>query len=158
VPRVIATLAGASEKKGKPKLFRETSAGIHHTVALGTTLEGQPIAEHGGKTKMRTVADSLVLVANVRSANVLADRPFRLLRPGTVVRVLAVGSTSTVRCRLYVGAVLFIDENLVNLRATAPEEDKDIVLQPTKTPGGEIILTFISPTADTVRWKVDILP
>jgi len=69
-----------------------------------------------------------------------------------------VGSTSTVRCRLYVGAVLFIDENLVNLRATAPEEDKDIVLQPTKTPGGEIILTFISPTADTVRWKVDILP
>ena len=107
---------------------------------------------------MRTVADSVVLVANIRSANVLADRPFRLLRPGTVVRVLAVGSTSTVRCRLYVGAVLFIDENLLNLRATAPEEDKDIVLQPTRTPGGEIILTFISPTADTVRWKVDILP
>lgn len=119
---------------------------------------GKWVTWDGGIHDMRTVADSVLLVANVRSANVLADRPFRLLRAGTGVRVSAVGSTSNCRARLFVGGVLFIDESLLNLRATAPEEDKDVVLQWTKVPGGEIILTFISTGADTVRWKVDLVP
>lgn len=108
---------------------------------------------------MRTVADTVVLVANVRSANVMADRPFRLItNRNTGLRIMAVGSTSNVRGRLTIGGILIIDDHLLNLRATQPEEDKDIVLQWTRVPAGEILLTFISTGADTVRWKLDIAP
>lgn len=107
---------------------------------------------------MRTVADSVVLVANVRSANVMADRPFRLIPAGTFIRILGVGSASGVRCRLLVGGTLIIDDAQMNLRATAPEEDKDVILRTRIRQGGEILLTFLSTAADTVRWKLDVEP
>jgi hypothetical protein len=107
---------------------------------------------------MRTVADSVVLVANVRSVNVMADRPFRLIPRGTWIRLLGVGSASGVRSRLLIGGQLIVDDAQMNLRATAPEEDKDVIVRTRAPVSGEILLTFLSAAADTVRWKVDIEP
>lgn len=107
---------------------------------------------------MRTVANSVVLVANVRSANVMEGRPFKLIPSGTAIRVSGVASASGVSMRLLVAGVLLVDDSQLNLRATAPEEDKDVVLRTRIRLGGEILLTFLSAAADTVRWKVDIEP
>jgi len=105
---------------------------------------------------MPTVSGTVNLVANVKSANQLADKIFRVIPRGAAVRLMCVGSTSTVKATLFIGGTLLVDDSLINLRATAPLEPDDIMMGWTRTPGGEIILTFISPTADTVRWKVDV--
>ncbi len=106
---------------------------------------------------MPTVSGTVTLVANTKSANQLADKVFRVIPRGAALRLMAVGSTSTVKTTLFVGGTLMVDDSLINLRATAPIEPDDIMMNYTRSPGGEIILTFLSPTADVVRWKVDVV-
>lgn len=104
---------------------------------------------------MPRISGSVVLAANVKSVNQMADKLNRFIPRGARIRLLCTGSVAAERCNLTVGGVTLVDDSEISSANRFPLESDDVYLPWTIAPGGEIILTFIG-AAGTVKWALDL--
>lgn len=105
---------------------------------------------------MPTMQDSIAVLANSVSANVLAGQLYEFVENGTQVTVSVTGSLTGLRCS-YISGIPLINDQAINLQNRFPLIPDDII-HSGSVPGGRQVLTFRNTTAGTVTafWRVDL--
>lgn len=107
---------------------------------------------------MATMQDSVVVVANSVSANVLAGQLYEFADAGAQVTVSVSGSATGLR-NTFICGVPLINDQAISFQATArfPLIPDDIMFTG-QVPGGRMVLTFRNTTAGnlTAFWRVDL--
>lgn len=105
---------------------------------------------------MPTMQDSVVVLANQVSLNVLAGQLFEFVEPGSQVTVSVTGSATGLRTSFICGIPLINDQaiNLANVFPLIP----DHIIHSGMVPGGRMVLSFRNTTAGslTAFWRVDL--
>lgn len=105
---------------------------------------------------MPTMQDSVVVLLNSVSANVLAGQLYEFVEPGSVVTVSVAGSATGLRTSFICGIPL-INDQAINLQNRFPLVPDDII-HSGDVPGGRMVLTFRNTTAGslTAFWRIDL--
>lgn len=107
---------------------------------------------------MPTMQDSVSVVANGVSLNVLGGQLYEFLDPGTLVTLSIIAAATGIRVT-YICGVPLINDQAVRFRAAAdfPMIPDDVLLN-NAVPGGRQVLTFRNTTgvAIVAQWRVDL--
>lgn len=105
---------------------------------------------------MPMMQDSVAVLANSVSANVLAGQLYEFLPEGANVTVSVAGSATGLRTT-YICGVPIINDQAMNLQNRFPIIPDDIITSG-PVPGGRQVLTFRNTTAGTLTafWRVDV--
>ncbi len=106
---------------------------------------------------MPYAAGSVVLAANVESANLMASNLEEFITRPSWLRIAAVTSVAPATCKLLVGRTMLVNSQAVN-GVAASISLKDHILTEHGANRGRIFLTFTSTGAPTVLWRLDITP
>lgn len=100
--------------------------------------------------------DSLTVVANTVSANVLSGQLYEFVEAGRPVTLSCTGSATGLRVTFICGVPL-INDQAINLQNRFPLIPDDIILADA-VPGGRMILTARNTTVGnlTFFWRVDL--
>lgn len=105
---------------------------------------------------MPTMQDSLSVVANAVSANVLAGQLYEFVPAGINVTVSCTGSATGLRTTFICGMPL-INDQAISLQNRFPLIPDDII-HSGEVPGGRMVLTARNSTAGALIffWRVDV--
>ena len=110
---------------------------------------------------MGVMQDSIVVVANTRSVNVLAGLMEEFVSAPSVVSVYCTGSATGLRASMIAAGATAIDDQAIGLQNRFPLVPDDLLARFGVTgPSDRLILTFRNPTGGnlTAFWRVDIDP
>jgi hypothetical protein len=105
---------------------------------------------------MPLMQDTVAVLLNSVSVNVLSGQLYEFIEPGTTVTVSATGSVTGLRTT-YICGVPVINDQAIGLQNRFPLIPDDIITSG-PMPGGRQILTFRNTTAGTITafWRVDL--
>lgn len=105
---------------------------------------------------MPTMQDSISVLANSLSLNVLSGQLYEFVDAGTNVTFACTGSAAGLRASFTAG-IPWIQDQAINLQNRFPLIPDDIMLN-TRVPGGRMVLQFRNTTAGalTAFWRVDV--
>lgn len=105
---------------------------------------------------MPTMQDSVSVVANSVSANVLSGQLYEFVPQGANVTISVTGSATGLRTTFICGIPL-INDQAINLQNRFPLVPDDII-HSGPVPGGRMVLTARNTTAGalTFFWRVDV--
>lgn len=105
---------------------------------------------------MPTMQDSVVVLTNTKSVNVLAGQLFEFADPGALVTVSCTGSLTGLRVNFICGVPL-INDQAINLQNRFPLIPDDII-HSGQVPGGRMVLEFINRTVGSITafWRLDL--
>lgn len=105
---------------------------------------------------MPTMQDSVVVLLNSVSVNVLAGQLYEFVEAGSNVTVSVTGSATGLRSTFICGIPL-INDQAINLQNRFPLIPDDII-HSGGVPGGRMVLTFRNTTAGSITafWRVDV--
>lgn len=107
---------------------------------------------------MPTMQDSVSVLANSVSVNVLAGQLYEFLEGGTPVVLSVICAATGIRAT-YICGVPLINDQAVRFRAAAdfPLIPDDVLLN-NNVPGGRQVLTFRNTTGATIiaQWRIDL--
>lgn len=105
---------------------------------------------------MPTMQDSISVLANSVSANVLSGKLYEFVNQGTNITLACTGSATGLRTT-FIAGIPFINDEAINLQNRFPLIPDDIMLNQ-RVPGGRLVLTFRNTTAGPVTafWRVDV--
>jgi len=105
---------------------------------------------------MPTMQDSVVVVLNSVSLNVLAGQLYEFVDAGQLVTVSVTGSVTGLRATFICGVPL-INDQAINLQNRFPLIPDDII-HSGQVPGGRMVLTFRNTTGGSITgfWRVDL--
>jgi len=106
---------------------------------------------------MPMMQDSISVLANAVSANVLAGKLYEFVPGGANVTVSANGSAPGLRISFIAGLAQLLNDEAMSTQNRFPLIPDDIVLNQ-RVPGGRLLLTFRNTTAGalTAFWRVDV--
>jgi len=105
---------------------------------------------------MPTMQDSIVVLLNSVSVNVLSGQLYEFVDIGQLVTVSVTGSVTGLRSTFICGVPL-INDQAINLQNRFPLIPDDII-HSGQVPGGRMVLTFRNTTGASITafWRVDI--
>ncbi len=100
--------------------------------------------------------DSVVVVANTVSANLLTGQLYEFAPEGATIMLSATGSATGLRVTFICG-IPMINDQAIGLLNRFPIIPDDVIMND-EVPGGRMILTFRNPTGGnlTAFWRVDV--
>lgn len=107
---------------------------------------------------MPTMQNSVLVVANTVSANVLAGQQFEFLPQNANVVLSCTGSAIGLNVTLLAGGVTLINDQAIGLQNRFPLIPDDIISQELIPAGARLLLTFRNTTGGnlTAFWRVDV--
>lgn len=106
---------------------------------------------------MPTMQDSVSVVANAVSANVVAGQLYEFANPGQLTTLSVAGSAIGLRVTMSIGGVTVVQDQAVNTANRFPLIPDDI-MDVARGLAGRIILTARNTTGGTLTffWRVDV--
>ena len=106
---------------------------------------------------MPMMQDSISVLANSVSANVLAGKLYEFVPGGANVTLSATGSATGLRISFIAALAQLLNDEAMSTANRFPLIPDDIVLNQ-RVPGGRLLLTFRNTTAGalTAFWRVDV--
>jgi hypothetical protein len=102
--------------------------------------------------------DSVLVVANTVSVNVLAGQQFEFLPQNAQITLSVTGSATGLRCTLLAGGVTLINDQAINLQNRFPLIPDDVISQEMVPAGARLLLLFRNATGGNLTgfWRVDV--